>query len=168
MTMNDIAIRVENLSTHHPIGQRECYKGLRDIITDVFAAPFRRLHENSKFEIRNVSPAAFCLVVPSRFTFHVLRCHSAIRNPKSAMSLPLLPCSRAQRCPPTPLHLCTPAQTSPPDSRFTFCGVIPHSTFRIPHLKGPRTLHLKPCTSRIMKRRKSTKATTSPFLRCSI
>ena len=83
--MNDIAIRVEGLSTRYCIGPRERYGALCDVITDVFAAPFRRLHENSQFAIRNVSPAAFCLVVPSRFTFHVLRCHSAIRHSKFAM-----------------------------------------------------------------------------------
>ena len=151
--MNDIAIRVENLSTHHPIGQRECYKGLRDIITDVFAAPFRRLHENSQFEIRNVSPAAFCLVVPSRFTFHVLRCHSAIRHSKFAMFF-LLPTAFCL------LRLCSsvalPTALSSPHasrftilgawsshaSRFTFHALRSHSAFRIPHSEFEGTLHL--------------------------
>ena len=61
-TMTDTAIRVENLTKRYKISPREPYKALRDIITDVFAAPFHRLRENSQFEIRNVSPAAYCLL----------------------------------------------------------------------------------------------------------
>jgi len=49
--MNDIAIRVDGLSTRYCIGPRERYEALRDVITDVFAAPFRRLRENSQFAI---------------------------------------------------------------------------------------------------------------------
>jgi len=41
--MTDIAIRVENLSKLYRIGAKERYKALRDIITDAFAAPLRRL-----------------------------------------------------------------------------------------------------------------------------
>ena len=135
--MSDIAIRVEGLSKRYRIGQREPYKALPDVLTDVFAAPFRRLHENSKFEIRNVSPAAFCLLV--------------FRNPPC-----LFPCSRALErsgAPLQPFRCLLPSglsqfairnsqwNRSSHVSRFTLCGVIPHSTFRIPNLKGP-------CTSR--------------------
>jgi len=77
--MNDIAIRVENLSTHHPIGQRECYKGLRDIITDVFAAPFRRLRENSQFAIRNVFLAAFRQLPSALSSLHASRFTGSFR-----------------------------------------------------------------------------------------
>jgi lipopolysaccharide transport system ATP-binding protein len=41
--MSDIAIRVENLSKQYHIGEkRERYETLRDTLTDVFMAPFRR------------------------------------------------------------------------------------------------------------------------------
>lgn len=42
IVMNDISIRVENLSKRYRIGQREPYKTLRDVLMDVFTAPFRR------------------------------------------------------------------------------------------------------------------------------
>jgi hypothetical protein len=74
--MSDIAVRVEHLSTRYRIGPRERYEALRDVITDVFAAPFRRLRENSPFAIRNVSPAAFCLLPSAFWSF-------TIRNSKS-------------------------------------------------------------------------------------
>ena len=41
--MTDIAIRVENLSKCYPIGQREPYLALRDIIANTAKAPFRYL-----------------------------------------------------------------------------------------------------------------------------
>src|SRR5947207_12393723 len=41
--MSDIAIRVEGLGKRYRIGERERYKALRDVITDVAAAPFRKL-----------------------------------------------------------------------------------------------------------------------------
>ena len=42
--MEDIAIRVENLSKQYRIGDpQERYKTLRDTLTDTFTAPFRRL-----------------------------------------------------------------------------------------------------------------------------
>lgn len=41
--MNDVAIRCEGLAKQYRIGKRESYKALRDVITDVVAAPFRRL-----------------------------------------------------------------------------------------------------------------------------
>ncbi len=40
--MSDIAVRAENLSKRYRLGQREPYKTLRDVVTDAFAAPFRR------------------------------------------------------------------------------------------------------------------------------
>jgi hypothetical protein len=51
--MTDTAIRVENLSKRYRIGPCERHQALRDIITDAFVAPFRRLRENSQFAIRN-------------------------------------------------------------------------------------------------------------------
>jgi lipopolysaccharide transport system ATP-binding protein len=41
--MNDIAIRVENLSKLYRIGKSESYRTLRDTLTDVVYAPFRRI-----------------------------------------------------------------------------------------------------------------------------
>jgi len=41
--MNDIAIRVENLSKRYRIGQREPYKALRDVLPRLITASFRRL-----------------------------------------------------------------------------------------------------------------------------
>ena len=41
--MTDVAIRCEALSKQYRIGERESYKALRDVITDAFASPFRRL-----------------------------------------------------------------------------------------------------------------------------
>ena len=95
--MTDTAIRVENLSKRYRVGPRERYKALRDVLTDVFAAPFRRLHENSPFAIRNskclsgcLLPTAFCLVVP--LTFHGLIPQSAIANRKSQIANVLFVC----------------------------------------------------------------------------
>ena len=74
--MSDIAVRVEHLSKRYRVGPREPYKARRDVLTDVFAAPFRRLHENSQFAIRNVSPAAFRLLQSAFWPF-------TVRNSKS-------------------------------------------------------------------------------------
>jgi lipopolysaccharide transport system ATP-binding protein len=41
--LSDIAIRVENISKRYRIGQQEPYKALRDVLTNTFSAPFRRL-----------------------------------------------------------------------------------------------------------------------------
>jgi lipopolysaccharide transport system ATP-binding protein len=41
--MTDVAIRCEGLAKQYRIGERESYKALRDVITDAFASPFRRL-----------------------------------------------------------------------------------------------------------------------------
>lgn len=41
--MTDVAIRCEELAKQYRIGERESYKALRDVITDAFASPFRRL-----------------------------------------------------------------------------------------------------------------------------
>jgi ABC-type polysaccharide/polyol phosphate transport system ATPase subunit len=41
--MTDVAIRCEELAKRYRIGERESYKALRDVITDAFASPFRRL-----------------------------------------------------------------------------------------------------------------------------
>src|SRR5258705_1056527 len=62
--MSEIAIRCEGLSKRYRIGQQARYKGLRDVIADAAAAPFRRLRSamsngngssirNPKSEIRN-------------------------------------------------------------------------------------------------------------------
>ena len=63
--MSDIAVRVENLSTRYCIGPRERYGALCDVITDVFAAPFRRLREirHLQFEMSLRLPSAYCLLV---------------------------------------------------------------------------------------------------------
>ncbi len=41
--MTDVAIRCEGLAKQYRIGERESYKALRDVVTDAFASPFRRL-----------------------------------------------------------------------------------------------------------------------------
>jgi lipopolysaccharide transport system ATP-binding protein len=41
--MTDIAIRCEGLAKQYRIGERQSYKAIRDVITDAFASPFRRL-----------------------------------------------------------------------------------------------------------------------------
>jgi lipopolysaccharide transport system ATP-binding protein len=41
--MSDIAIRCEQIAKQYQIGERESYKALRDVITEAFSAPFRRL-----------------------------------------------------------------------------------------------------------------------------
>lgn len=41
--MTEVAIRCEALAKQYQIGERESYKALRDVITDAFASPFRRL-----------------------------------------------------------------------------------------------------------------------------
>ena len=41
--MSDIAIRCEGLSKRYRIGERESYKALRDVLTEMAASPFRRL-----------------------------------------------------------------------------------------------------------------------------
>jgi homopolymeric O-antigen transport system ATP-binding protein len=41
--MTDVAIRCEGLAKEYWIGERESYKALRDVITDAFTSPFRRL-----------------------------------------------------------------------------------------------------------------------------
>jgi lipopolysaccharide transport system ATP-binding protein len=41
--MTDVAIRCEGVAKQYRIGERESYKALRDVITDAFASPFRRL-----------------------------------------------------------------------------------------------------------------------------
>jgi lipopolysaccharide transport system ATP-binding protein len=45
--MRDIAIRVENLGKKYRIGERERYKALRDVLTQMMTAPFRRLTHRS-------------------------------------------------------------------------------------------------------------------------
>jgi lipopolysaccharide transport system ATP-binding protein len=41
--MTDVAIRCTELAKQYRLGERESYKALRDVITDTFASPFRRL-----------------------------------------------------------------------------------------------------------------------------
>ena len=97
--MSDIAIRVEGLSKRYRIGQRERDNALRDVITDVFVAPFRRLRENSPSAIRNseclsgcLLPSAFCVVVLSRFTGSLRNQQSQIGNRKSQIANVLFVC----------------------------------------------------------------------------
>ena len=47
--MTDVAIRCEGLAKQYRIGQRESYKALRDVITDAFTAPFRRLRSAARY-----------------------------------------------------------------------------------------------------------------------
>lgn len=46
--MTDIAIRCEGLAKQYRIGERESYKALRDVITEAFTSPFRRLFSRSR------------------------------------------------------------------------------------------------------------------------
>lgn len=46
--MTDVAIRCEGIAKQYQIGEREAYRALRDVITDAFAAPFRRLRSASR------------------------------------------------------------------------------------------------------------------------
>jgi lipopolysaccharide transport system ATP-binding protein len=41
--MTDLAIRCEGLAKQYRIGERESYKAIRDVVTDAFASPLRRL-----------------------------------------------------------------------------------------------------------------------------
>ncbi len=41
--MSDVIIRVEKLSKRYRIGERVRYLALRDVLSDVLCAPFRRL-----------------------------------------------------------------------------------------------------------------------------
>ena len=52
---SDIAIRCEHLGKEYQLGQRESYKALRDVITDVARAPFKRVR--SAFSNGNGSAA---------------------------------------------------------------------------------------------------------------
>ena len=114
--MGEIAIHVENLSTRYCIGPRERYKALRDVLTDAFTSPFRRL--GSSFQRPNVQ------------TFH----RSTLNSPFEI---------RNSQWPWSPVVSSQSSRSRPPHvSLFTFHGFIPHSTFCIPNLKGPRTLHL--------------------------
>jgi len=45
--MTDLAIRCEGLAKQYRIGERESYKTLRDLVTEAFTAPFRRLRGGS-------------------------------------------------------------------------------------------------------------------------
>ncbi|MEM1552642.1 MAG: ATP-binding cassette domain-containing protein, partial [Candidatus Bathyarchaeia archaeon] len=51
--MNDIAIRVENLSKRYRIGQRERYLTLRDVLTRSFTAPFRLFRRDDQSPVPN-------------------------------------------------------------------------------------------------------------------
>jgi len=95
---------------------------------------------NSQFAIRNSqwtwSVVPWSVVsrhVVGRLTFHFSRFTLCGVIPHSAMSLPLLPCSRAQRCSPAafPLPsadcLLSCRRFTLHASRFTFSGIIPHS-----------------------------------------
>lgn len=51
--MNDIAIRVENLSKRYRIGQRERYLTLRDVLARSFTAPFRLFRRDDQSPVPN-------------------------------------------------------------------------------------------------------------------
>ena len=55
--MSNIAIRVENLSKRYQIGQRERYYALRDVLTEAFSSPFRRLFSREPENRRTGEPA---------------------------------------------------------------------------------------------------------------
>src|SRR5260370_42712100 len=44
--MSDVTILCDGVAKQYQIGQRERYKALRDVITDAFAAPFRRVRSS--------------------------------------------------------------------------------------------------------------------------
>src|SRR5581483_5532299 len=46
--MSDVAIRCQGLAKQYEIGEREAYRALRDVITEAFAAPFRRLRSAAR------------------------------------------------------------------------------------------------------------------------
>jgi lipopolysaccharide transport system ATP-binding protein len=46
--MTDVAIRCEGLAKQYQLGERESYKALRDVITEAFTAPFRRLRSAAR------------------------------------------------------------------------------------------------------------------------
>jgi len=54
--MTDIAIRVEKLGKRYRLGQREAYKTLRDVVTDAFAAPFRRWRSQNRPGLQSAIP----------------------------------------------------------------------------------------------------------------
>jgi hypothetical protein len=161
--MSDIASRVEGLSERYKIGPREPYKARRDVMTDAFTSPFRRLGSsfqrsnvqtcqrstfNSPFEIEtgarhSVSPFLRVPISPSRLwalrfpASPVLR--FAMVNLQSAMR-----CSRAPERSGAPLQ---PFRCLPPTafclvvlSRFTFHVLRFPESFRI--RMEPRTLHV--------------------------
>jgi hypothetical protein len=67
--MSDVAIWVERFSTGYCIGPRERYKALRDVITDAFTSPFRRLWGNSQFDLRNSQCLSGCLLPTAFWSF---------------------------------------------------------------------------------------------------
>ena len=54
--MSDVAIRVEGLSKRYQIGQRERYYALRDVLTEAFSSPFRRLFSRETENRRTGEP----------------------------------------------------------------------------------------------------------------
>jgi len=104
--MTDTAIRVENLSKRYRVGPREPYKARRDVLTDVFAAPFRRLREirNSPFAMSLRLPSANCLPPCRPLTLHVSR-FTGVVSRRSALRVPASPCPRvAVSRPPSPVN----------------------------------------------------------------
>ena len=70
--MSKIAIRVENLSKLYQLGQKqERYKTLRDTVTDLVAAPFRKVE--GLFRGKSVTPAAEDLWALRDVSFDVKR-----------------------------------------------------------------------------------------------
>ena len=104
--MSDIAVRVEHLSKRYRVGPREPYKARRDVLTDVFAAPFRRLREirNSPFAMSLRLPSANCLPPCRPLTLHVSR-FTGVVSRRSALRVPASPCPRvAVSRPPSPVN----------------------------------------------------------------
>src|SRR6266853_557723 len=46
--MTDVAIRCEGLAKQYQLGERESYKARRDVITEAFTAPCRRLRSAAR------------------------------------------------------------------------------------------------------------------------
>lgn len=55
--MNNIAIKVENLSKLYRIGQRERYYALRDVLTNALTAPFRLFNNHPKPNTYSLAPS---------------------------------------------------------------------------------------------------------------
>ncbi|MDQ1637044.1 MAG: hypothetical protein QOF62_383 [Pyrinomonadaceae bacterium] len=82
--MSDIAISCEHLSKRYRIGERESYKALRDVITDGFASPFRKVRSALRNGSANSNGSNSALSTQhSALGSGDSSLDSEIRNPKS-------------------------------------------------------------------------------------